>query len=102
MALKMSILETANYLENLRRLLAETAALNAILAAQLTKGSVTLVRDRRQGWSAEFSGIVKSDGGHVMPAGEPIPLPFGPSATAETVARDMAERFPGAAIVVCI
>lgn len=97
----MNILETAQYLENLRISLAETARLQR----QLQTGTVTLSRDPRHGWEAVFSGKVRfTFGGRdtVMPTGEAIPLPMGPTAPAEAVARDMADRFPDAAIIVRI
>lgn len=91
----MNVLETALYLENLRVSLSETARLRR----QLETGTATISRDPRHGWQVVFSGKVLMQGGVFMPTGEPIPLPLGPSVPAEDVARDIADRFPDAAII---
>jgi hypothetical protein len=52
---------------------------------------VTIERLKGQQWHATF------EGGD-MPQGVPIPLPFTPTASSATVARDMQARFPRATV----
>lgn len=98
----MTPIEVAKYLENLRLSLAMTAELKR----QATKPRAVLTRDYRTGWSATFHGRVQAgqaDGRpFFMPQNEAIPLPWGAQERCETVARDIADRFPDCAIVVAI